>query len=300
MKHISVLLKETLEVLDPKPGDTVLDCTVGLGGHSEKLLSLIGPTGFLVGLDADRVNLQFARERLHDPSNTLLIHANFSTLPDSLPDEHQTFDCILADLGLSSPHIDDAGRGFSFRTDAPLDMRYDRERGLMAAHFIQSIDQKKLFTILRDYGELPRVPALLRAILARRSSTRIKTSFDLVDVANEVYRHDAKKFLPQIFQAVRIAVNDEISSLEHFLKVAPTLLSPGGRLAVISYHSLEDRPTKEAFKLYTSDTKDPLTGAVVTPSKFLSLTHKPIKPSETELQNNPRSRSAILRAIVRK
>lgn len=300
MKHDSVLLKETLELLAPKKGETVLDCTLGLGGHSQKLLDAVGKTGFLVGLDADRFNLKFARERLGEPSNALFLHTNFSTLPDCLPDDHQSFDCILADLGLSSPHIDDSSRGFTFREDAPLDMRYDRERGLMASHYIQSIDQKKLFTVLKDYGELPRVPALLRAILARRSSTRIRTSFDLVEVAKDVYRHDAKKFLPQIFQAVRIAVNDEISSLLHLLSVAPTLLNPGGRFVVISYHSLEDRPTKEHFKFLTKDTVDLLTGAVTQPAEYEMLTRKPVKPTDAEIARNPRARSAILRALQKK
>lgn len=300
MEHASVLLNETINLLSPKKGETVLDCTLGLGGHSAKLLERIGPTGFLVGLDADRTNLKFAKERLGQPENACFIHANFSTLPDSLPEDHRTFDCILADLGLSSPHIDDASRGFTFRSDAPLDMRYDRERGLMASHFIQSIDQKKLFIILKEYGELPRVPALLRAILARRSSTRIRTSFDLVEVAKDVYRHDAKKFLPQIFQAIRIAVNDEIASLEHFLLVAPMLLSPGGRLVIISYHSLEDRPVKEAFRALSKDMTDPLTGAVVSSSPFAHLTKKPVKPTDEEIHRNPRARSAILRAIIKK
>jgi 16S rRNA (cytosine1402-N4)-methyltransferase len=170
----------------------------------------------------------------------------------------------------------------------------------MASHYIQSIDQKKLFTVLKDYGELPRVPALLRAILARRSSTRIRTSFDLVEVAKDVYRHDAKKFLPQIFQAVRIAVNDEIASLQHLLAVAPTLLNAGGRLVVISYHSLEDRPVKEAFRHLTRDTTNPLTGALVSSSPYAMLTKKPVKPSDDEVQRNPRARSAILRAIIKK
>lgn len=300
MEHASVLLRETMELLSPKTGEIALDCTLGLGGHSAKLLEAIGPKGFLVGLDADRTNLTFAKKRLNEPMNASFIHTNFSTLPDCLTDSHRTFNCILADLGLSSPHIDDASRGFTFRADAPLDMRYDRERGLMASHYIQSIDQKKLFSILKEYGELPRVPALLRAILARRSSTRIRRSFDLVEVANDVYRHDAKKFLPQIFQAIRIAVNDEIASLEHFLAIAPTLLSPGGRLVIISYHSLEDRPVKEAFRALTKDTTDPLTGALVAPSLYELLTKKPVKPTDEEIRRNSRARSAILRAIIKK
>lgn len=300
MKHDSVLLKETLELLSPQKGESVLDCTLGLGGHSEALLSAIGPKGFLVGIDADRTNLKFAQERLGQPDNAFFVHCNFSKIPDCLPEDHRTFDCILADLGLSSPHIDDTSRGFTFRSDAVLDMRYDRERGLMASHYIQSIDQKKLFTVLKEYGELPRVPALLRAILARRSSTRIRTSFDLVEVAKDVYRHDAKKFLPQIFQAVRIAVNDELSSLQHLLHVAPKLLKLGGRLVIISYHSLEDRPTKEAFKSLTKDTVDPLTGAVVETAEFSLLTKKPVKPTDDEIARNPRSRSAILRALSKK
>ncbi len=296
--HIPVLIPETLDLLAPQPGDIVLDCTLGLGGHSEAILKLIAVDGHLIGLDTDAENLASASRHLEPFENRVhIIHANFRDLPQCLPEEFRQFDLILADLGLSSPHIDSPERGFSFRTDSDLDMRFDQTRGMTAAMFIASTDRTMLRDTFNTYGEIPLAHRLTDALIERRKTNPIRRSKDLVDVAKRIYGHTAHDYLPQIFQALRIAVNDEITSLETLLREAPKLLKPGGRFAVISYHSLEDRMTKHAMKTLTTDTKDPITGAVSRKADFGILTPKPVVPTGQEVRDNPRSRSAKLRAI---
>ncbi len=297
-QHIPVLLADTLALLAPKPGDSVLDCTLGLGGHSEAMLRLVSPDGELVGLDADTKNLALATKRLEPFGNRAhLVHANFREIPRCLPESLRTFDVILADLGLSSPHIDSPERGFTFRSDSELDMRFDQTRGMTAAMFIASVDRITLRDIFNKYGEVPSAHRLTDALIDRRATNPVRRSSDLVDAAKSVYAHKANDYLPQIFQALRIAVNDEVGALEHFLRIAPTLLKPGGRLAVISYHSLEDRLTKQTMKALCTAEKDIITGAESRAADFEILTPKPIGPSDDEIKMNPRSRSARLRAI---
>ncbi len=298
--HIPVLLHEVLQLLDPKSGDVVLDVTLGLGGHSLAFLQSVKPQGHLVALDADAQNLQRAQKRLSVASDTYtLLHANFSSLPHCLPDDHRMFDCVFADLGLSSPHVDDTLRGFSFRGDTPLDMRYDQTRGMTAADILQQWDPKKLFDIFRLYGQLPCSRALVRSIETERSVTTISSSKQLNALAHAVYGYKTPDVLPQIYQALRIAVNDELGALQTLLDVAPLLLKPNGRLAIISYHSLEDALVKHRFRQLTTPTKDPVTGQTAQAAAFALLTKKAINPQEQELRNNPRSRSARLRALRR-
>ncbi len=296
--HTPVLLEETLELLAPKPGECALDCTLGLGGHSEAILRLTSPSGQLVGLDADTENLAAATKRLEQfGSRVHVLHANFRELPECLPLEYQTFDLILADLGLSSPHIDTAERGFTFRSDSDLDMRFDQTRGMTAAMLIASTDRITLRDIFNTYGEVPAAHRLTDALIDRRTTKPVRRSSDLVDVTKGVYGYKAHDHLPQIFQALRIAVNDEMVVLESLLSEAPKLLKSGGRFAVISYHSLEDRLVKQAMKRLATDEKDPITGAVSKKADFEILTAKPIVPGKKEVTDNPRSRSAHLRAI---
>ena len=297
MTHDPVMLREVLALAAPRPGEAVLDCTLGLGGHASALLSAVLPGGSLIGLDADRINLREAKKRLDLLQPCECIHASFGTLPASLPATERTFDILLADLGLSSPHVDDASRGFSFRYDAPLDMRFDRERGLMAAHYLQSTDQATLLNVLKTYGEFPRPHALLRSLVERRSNGRMTRTTDLADAVRDVYGRDAPRYLPQVFQAIRIAVNREMESLDHLLAALPLLLRPGGRAILISYHSLEDRRVKDAFRLLSSPTVDPVTGMEVAPPRAELLTRKPQVPSREDIERNPRARSAKLRAI---
>lgn len=296
--HTPVLLAETLNLLSAKAGDTVLDCTIGLGGHSEALLRVTAPDGSLVGLDADQKNIAVAVKRLEPfGARVHAIHANFSELPDCLPEDHRQFDVILADLGLSSPHINTPERGFTFRADSDLDMRFDQTRGMTAAMFIASVDRIKLRDVFNVYGELPQAHRLTDALIARRTLHPVRRSGDVVEVAKDVYGYKANAYLPQIFQALRIAVNDEMSALEALLHQAPKLLKPCGRFAVISYHSLEDRMTKQAMRALATDLQDPITGAVSRKAAFELLTSKPVSPTDQEIQGNPRSRSARLRAI---
>ncbi len=297
--HISVLLQGCIDLLAPMPGDAVLDVTLGLGGHSESFLNEVGPRGKLVALDADAENLQKAKARLTSFPNATLVHSNFGALPDCLPEDAREFDIIIADLGLSSPHIDDVARGFSFREGAPLDMRFDRGTGMSASMLLSSLDRDKIRDIFAEYGELPRPHRLADVIVERRSAGSLLKSDDLVAATKDVYKHDASKHLPQVFQALRIAVNDEMGVLKHLLGVAPRLLKVDGRFGVISYHSLEDRLVKQTFKSLSTAAKDPITGRETTPAEFELLTKKSVEPSDEEQKLNPRSRSARLRAIRR-
>jgi len=300
MSHIPVLLAECKEILAPKAGESVLDVTLGLGGHSRMFLEETSPSGVLVGIDADEVNMRVAAENLAPfGSRAVLVHANFGELPECLPADHQVFDVILADLGLSSPHIDDSKRGFMFRENSPLDMRFDQSKGMTAAMLLASTDRNKLLSYFNEYGELPYAHTFTDAIVTNRSVMQIQTSGDLVQIARDVYRHKADQYLPQIFQALRIAVNDEIEVLEHFLRVAPTLLNQGGRLGIMSYHSLEDRLVKQCFKALCEAPKNPVTGADLHEPEFTLLTKKAITSEKEELSRNPRARSAKFRAIIR-
>lgn len=279
----------------------MLDCTLGLGGHSEAMLTLTSPNGVLVGLDADQKNLGQATESLTPfADRTHLLHANFREIPACLPTSVREFDVIFADLGLSSPHIDSPERGFSFRGEGDLDMRFDQTHGMTAAMFIASVDRVKLRDTFNEYGEIPSAHRLTDALIGRRTENPVRTSADLVSVVQEVYGYKANDHLPQIFQALRIAVNDEMGALRVLLREAPKLLKPGGRFAVMSYHSLEDRLVKQAMKSLASDDKDIITGAVSTLSAYQILTTKSVSPSDKEIGVNPRSRSARLRAIQKR
>ena len=300
-QHIPVLLSETLKLLAPKAGDRILDVTLGLGGHSVALLENTGTTGSLVALDADAENIAIASERLKKfRSPVTIIHSNFSLLPDCLPEHLRSFDVILADLGLSSPHIDDPSRGFMFRAESPLDMRFDRSCGMTAALLLASLDSFKLLRIFQELGEIPNARRFTEAIIARRKDSPVRTSKDLVETADFIYGYKAPHYLPQIFQALRMAVNGEREALLHLLSLLPSLLSPGGRCAIISYHSLEDAAVKSVFRSLCTGTKDAFTGAIAAEPAFALLTKKPIMPSEEEISRNPRSRSGRLRAIVKR
>ncbi len=298
MQHQPVLLAEVLAFLTPKTGDVILDATVGLGGHSAALLQAAGSDALLIGLDADSENLSLAEKTLKNREGVTLIHANFRSLPDCLPPDHRLFNVILADIGLSSPHLDDPSRGFSFRTDTPLDMRFDRQAGMTAAAILASLDRVSLQELFQEYGELPRSRTLADAIISRRRSDPVRTTADLRKVVEEVYGpREALIVLPRVFQAVRIAVNDELGALKTLLRVCPGLLAPGGRFAVISFHSLEDRLVKRAFRTLVTADRDPVTGAQVSEAPYELLTPRSVRPDPKELAFNPRCRSASLRAI---
>ncbi len=301
MLHIPVLLSETLALLSVENGDRILDVTLGLGGHSFAMMQVAEETGTLTALDADAENIASARDTLKAfGDHVTIVHANFNELPGCLPVGRREFDVVLADLGLSSPHIDEPSRGFTFRVDTPLDMRFDRSKGMTAAMLLASLDSSRLKEIFREWGEIPGSGRFVDAIVERRRDNPVRTTGELKSVAESVFGYKAATFLPQIFQALRIAVNRELDSLKILLDAVPLLLAPGGRFAVISYHSLEDALVKAVFRSLTTNIKDPMTGAAVTKCAFIPLTKKAVSPGDFEIGKNPRSRSARLRAIARR
>ena len=294
LRHIPVLLSTVLEVLAPKAGEIVLDVTLGHGGHAQAFARLIGEQGRLIAFDADEENLRFAREHLREvPAKVELFHTNFREgFLKSLP----PIDILFADLGLSSPHIDDPSRGFSFRHDGPLDLRFDRSQGEDAAQWIARAPVEEIADALWKYGEIRssrRVAAVIKEKLPR-------TTGDLCQCIEAVLGFHARSLFPQVFQAIRIAINDELGALEVLLTKGPEVLSPCGRMGIVSFHSLEDRMVKQKFRALSSSPKDPLTGAPVRPATFELLTKRPLVPSPQECESNPRSRSAKFRAIRRK
>ena len=292
MPHIPVLLSSTLELLDPKSGEIVVDVTLGLGGHAEKFLEKIGAKGKLIGVDADEENLSATRDQRPAISEKIeFIHANFGDIKDlDLP----RCDILFADLGLSSPHIDDPERGFSFRGDSLLDCRFDKTKGISAATLLKNSSENDLIRIFKEYAEVEKVYALAREI---SEAKKIETTSDLREIVEKVYKWKANKVLPQIFQAIRIEVNDEMGALDQLLEHGPHLLKPGGRMGIISYHSLEDRKVKQRFKNLTTSQKDAITGAPICPPSYELLTKKAVQANLQEIENNPRARSARLRVI---
>ncbi|PIR53690.1 16S rRNA (cytosine(1402)-N(4))-methyltransferase [Candidatus Peregrinibacteria bacterium CG10_big_fil_rev_8_21_14_0_10_42_8] len=292
--HRPVLINETLEFLAPKTGESVLDVTLGLAGHSRAFLEKIGTGGALTGLDADNDNVQTAQENLEEfAENTTFIHTNFERLEEL---DIGTFDIIFADLGLSSPHLDNPEKGFSIRADGPLDMRFDRTAGPTAADWISSSTEEELADIFYRYGEI-RQSRKLAAVL---KTDKPKTTFGLNASCEHVFHHKNASFLPQVFQSLRIAVNNELHALEVLLRRGPEILHSGGRIGIISFHSLEDRMVKQTFKALATPEIDDRTGAVSKEAGFELITRKAIKPSEEEVEANQRSRSAILRVLRKK
>jgi 16S rRNA (cytosine1402-N4)-methyltransferase len=297
-EHRPVLLDEVLAALAPAEGAVVVDCTVGWAGHSVELLRRVGPAGKLIGLDLDPENLPRARERLGATGLPFALHpANFAALPAVLAAEGvAAADAVLADLGMSSMQVDDPERGFSYARDGPLDMRMDRTRGRTAAQLLASLPEGELARALRDLGDEPeagRVAALLTAAARRGELQRTGDVAKLLVGAEKTWKlhpspgrwnlHPAAR----TFQALRILVNREFANLERLLQVLPDVLRPGGKAAVISFHSGEDRRVKAAFR-------DGLHRGV-----YSAVADEPTRPAFAERTANPRSRSAKLRWAVR-
>ena len=301
--HVSVLLEECLEGLAIKPDGIYIDGTLGGAGHSGQIVKRL-TTGRLIGIDRDPVALKAAGERLEPyQENVTLVHSNFCEMAQVVKDLGLPgVDGILLDLGVSSPQLDDAARGFSYMADAPLDMRMNGEDMLTAYTMVNTWSQEELKRILFDYGEERYAPRIASAICRRREDAPIQTTLELVDVIRSAMpaqalrekQHPAKRS----FQALRIAVNDELGSVEKAMQDAIPLLNPGGRLAVITFHSLEDRIVKnamtEAAKGCTCPPSFPVCVCGKKPQVKL-ISRKPIVASEEELEANPRSRSAKLR-----
>ena len=301
--HVSVLLEECLEGLDIKPDGIYVDGTLGGAGHSSRIAAKL-TTGRLIGIDRDPVALQAAGERLkpwHD--RVTLVHSNFCEVRQVLDDLGiEAVDGILLDLGVSSPQLDEAERGFSYMADAPLDMRMDGGASLSAYEVVNTWSQEELKRILFEYGEERYAPQIAAAICRRRAEKAIETTLELTDIIRSAMpaaalrekQHPAKRS----FQAIRIAVNDELGAVETVMKTAPLCLNPGGRLAIITFHSLEDRIVKNgmanAAKGCTCPPNFPVCVCGNKP-KVKLITRKPITASDEELERNPRARSAKLR-----
>ncbi len=292
--HTPVLLNAALEGLAISPGGTYVDVTYGGGGHSRAILSQLGPEGHLYGFDQDSDAVARA---IRDDARFTMVHGNFRYLRNFLRYYGcEACDGILADLGVSSHHFDDAERGFSFRADAPLDMRMNRRARRSAATLLAESSEERLAEILRLYGEVRPAGRMARAIVTARTQSPVDTTGRLLEVLRPlVDPRREKKELAQVFQALRIEVNGEIDALRTFLEQALSALRPGGRLAVITYHSLEDRLVKNFMRAgnFAGEVSKDFFGRTEVPFRLVS--NKPIVPDASEIEANPRSRSAKLR-----
>ncbi|WP_067931589.1 16S rRNA (cytosine(1402)-N(4))-methyltransferase RsmH [Alicyclobacillus kakegawensis] len=304
--HVTVLLQETVDLLRPQPGGTFIDCTLGGGGHSRCLLARTAPDGRLLALDQDRAALAHAQTWAAGvaPGRMTTVHSNFRHVAE-VARRHgfDAVDGILFDLGVSSPQFDDPDRGFSYRHDAELDMRMDVDAGgPTAADLVNQADAAELARIFFAYGEERFARRIAQAIVRTRQSAPIRSTGQLAEIVKEAIPAAARRSGPhparRVFQALRVAVNDELGALRDALEQSLGLLTSGGRVAVISFHSLEDRIVKRTFASWAE-------GCVCPPdfpvcrcgrtAKARVLTRKPVQPGEREKEQNPRSRSAKLR-----
>ena len=302
-EHKTVLLEEAVDALAIKPGGTYVDATFGRGGHSRQVLGQLNEQGRLIALDRDPAAVEAGRE-IADP-RLKLIHAAFSGLRAALEAEAvERVDGVLLDLGVSSPQLDEAERGFSFRLDAPLDMRMDTSRGQTAAEWLAQASQQQLAEVIKNYGEERFANAVAKAIVAARAGGAIATTRQLAEIVASAVRTREQGQHPatRSFQAIRIHVNQELEELSLVLPQAVDALNAGGRLAVISFHSLEDRIVKrflrDASRPPQLPARLPVRAADLPPAR-LKLVGKPISPSAAEVAANPRSRSAVLRVAER-
>lgn len=302
--HIPALLDASLDGLDIKPDGTYVDVTLGGGGHSRAILKRLSPAGHLYSFDQDSDAIaRAAGDPDFDNPSFTPVHGNFRFLANYMDFYGQLgrVDGILADLGVSFHHFDDAARGFSFRADGPLDMRMNPDARLTAADLVAGAEQAELARIFKLYGELPRAAQIARALVAEREKAPIDTTARLTAaVMPLISKQKEKKELAQVFQALRIAVNGEMEALENFLRQTLEVLRPGGRLAVITYHSLEDRMVKNFMRTGTTDGTESKDFFGRNTSPIEPLMSKPIVPTEAEIESNPRSRSAKLRVAVKR
>ena len=295
MSHITVLLNETVDAVLTDPDGLYVDCTLGRGGHASLLLSKLSPNGRLVAFDRDPAAVEACGATLGRDPRVTLVHSEFDALAQVLADE-QGVTGVLADLGVSSPQLDEAERGFSFQSEGPLDMRMNPEAGQSAAEWLAYVKHPDLARALRVYGDEKHAVRIATAILEARAQAPIETTAQLASIVKQAHpnwdpaRHPATR----AFQAIRIQVNDELGQIERWLPQARDVLVPHGRLAVISFHSLEDRLVKRFIRDCANPPGDPL-GLLPQPKPTLKPLSKAIYPSKAEVDENPRSRSAVLR-----
>ena len=304
--HVSVMTREVMDLLRPETQKRYLDGTLGGGGHAEEILIRSSPDGQVLGLDLDDEALDATRERLPRFGDRLLLRqANFAVAGAILKEIGWSgVDGIVLDLGVSSPQFESRERGFSFRGKARLDMRMDRRQSLDAYQIVNTFPAPELGRILRQYGEEPQARRIALTIAAERKMKTIETTEDLADIVARIKGKRERGHHPatQTFQALRIAVNQELQNLERFLESGHELLKPKGRMVIISFHSLEDRLVKTAFRRWSRDCLCPPrtpTCQCGWSQKVKLLTTRPLSPSPSELEANPRARSAKLRAVER-
>ena len=295
--HRPICVKPILDILAPKPGEVGLDATLGFGGHARELLPMISPGGRLFGIDVDPLELPRTEERLRAlgfSESELVVHRmNFAGIDKLLPEAGRGFDFVLADLGVSSMQIDNPARGFTFKADGPLDLRLNPGHGQSAAALLKSCSQGELAMLLYANADEPNAEDIANIVVARRG--KINTTLELADAVRfalkglpkEVREAGTKTSLQRTFQALRIAVNDEFGALDRFLSLLPGCLAPGGRVAVLSFHSGEDRRVKKSFQSLARE------------GVYAGIAPEPIRPSPEERRSNPRSSCAKLRWAIR-
>jgi 16S rRNA (cytosine1402-N4)-methyltransferase len=291
--HRPIMVAEILDVLDPKPGDVFVDCTLGYGGHAEALIPRLIPVGRLIGLDVDPIQLPRTDSRLRalgfGPESFVAVRTNFAALPRVLTEQGiGAVHGVLADLGVSSMQLDEPARGFSVKFEGPLDMRMNPNRGRSAAEFLRAIDAKSLQAVLQEFADEPHAVILSSAIAGGRFPTTTALAQTISGALPARVSPDEKDLsVRRVFQAIRIAVNDELSVLDTFLRHLPECLLPSGRAAILTFHSGEDRRVKKAFE------------AGARAGIFSSIADHPLRPSSEERHANPRSTSAKLRWAIR-
>ena len=291
--HIPVLLKEAIDGLEVKPGGIYVDCTFGGGGHSGALLQRLNDNGKLIAFDQDAN----AKANLPEDKRVLFIPQNFRHVQRFLKlHKLDKVDGILADLGVSSHQFDEAERGFSFRFDAALDMRMDRRQELTAAHVLKNSGEQQLHKMFEQYGEVTNSKTLAKTIVQQRTVVPLTTINEFKQAIEAVVKGNPQKYFAQVFQALRIEVNDELGALKELLQQIPAILNPGGRASIITFHSLEDRMVKNFFRsgTFSVEEVDNVYGNHAK-SPFKLITKKPIVAEDAEQKSNPRSRSAKLR-----
>jgi 16S rRNA (cytosine1402-N4)-methyltransferase len=303
--HIPVLLKEVIELMNIQPNGTYLDCTSGLGGHSQAILNSLNDNGRLICLDQDETAIKHLQERFHTDSRVKVIHDNFANVSTVLHRQKiDQVDGILLDLGVSSPMFDDPKRGFSYHHEGRLDMRMNQSQKLDAQFIVNKYDAKQLNDIFKGYGEIYDGKRVVNAILAYRKHREITTTVELVDIIKNalppIKLHMKKHPARNYFQAIRIAVNDELNQLKFFLKHAFDLLKPQGRLAIITFHSLEDRMVKHSFLSKTTSQIPKEVPIMNDKTDYRLITKHPVIAQPKEINLNHRARSAKLRVIERK
>jgi 16S rRNA (cytosine1402-N4)-methyltransferase len=302
-QHVTVLLKEAVDALAVKPEGVYVDGTFGRGGHTREILKRLGPTGRLIAFDKDPAAMEAAR--VLDDGRLTAVHAGFANLKDKLREQRiEKVDGVLLDLGVSSPQIDEASRGFSFRMDGPLDMRMDTTKGRTAAEWLAEVDELALAEVIADYGEERFAKQVARAIVAARARGSIDTTRQLAKIVAEAVltREPGQDPATRTFQALRIFINQELEELSLVLPQCVDVLAPGGRLVVISFHSLEDRIVKRFMQGEARPDKLPPKlpiKAADLPQPRLKLVGKAVRASVAETRTNPRARSAVMRVAER-